>query len=539
MQHGIARPLTLVTALALAGSASAQLQLDRLTSDLPAGSNLGRSVALSGGRALAGAPYEDGERGAAYVFDELGSEWLETARLAASDAQPLGLFGIDVAIDGDRAVVGSGQDAAYVFELQGTSWVETAVLSVAEPAVSFGVDVDLDGDRIAVGAAFDDDAGANAGAVFVFELQAGSWVQTAKLTAADGQPGDQFGGAVALAGDRLAVGALGEDGAGASSGAAYVFDRVGGVWQEAQKLVASDAAENAGFGTSVGLDGDRIVVGAQAADLAGATSGAAYAFELSGGVWSEAAQLTPADLAAGDRLGFDVALAGDLALVGAYEDDDFGAASGTAYVFQRSGGAWTQTSKLEASGQSAGDWLGFAVAADAGRGVVGAPRDDVVVSGNGSAYVFDLTSVELFGCGVNPGGSLRHIGGPPAVGAVWTLGVANPLGTQPVGSGAFLVVSGAPLPTFPCGALLPDWGMAGPGALGELLVDLSSPNPLLVLGPELWLGPGTTAEFALGFPDVPSLAGTAFFFQALMRDPDGTLGVTLGLTEAMRATLLP
>ena len=148
--------------------------------------------------------------------------------------------------------------------------------------------------------------------------------QEAKLLAADGEAFDVFGLPVALDGDTVVIGAYGDDDNGSNSGSAYVFTRTGGVWTEHAKLRASDGAMLDVFGASVALDGDTAVIGAREDDDNGLQSGSAYVFTRSGGVWTEQAKLLAADGAAGDIFGEDVALNGDTAVISATQDDDNG-----------------------------------------------------------------------------------------------------------------------------------------------------------------------------------------------------------------------
>ena len=141
-----------------------------------------------------------------------------------------------------------------------------------------------------------------------------------------------------------------------------------------------------------------------------------------------------------------------------------------------------------------------------------------------------------YGCGFNPSGSLTSLSGGPVVGTTWTLGVDNPLGTQPAGSLAFLRIATAPHPSFPCGLQLPGFGMSAPGATGELLIDLS--QTVLSFGPVLWTGTGNPAPFPIAIPDVPAIVGLAGYAQGAIVDTSGTSGIDTGLTEALSFTLL-
>src|SRR5207245_1665203 len=143
--------------------------------------------------------------------------------------------------------------------------------------------------------------------------------ETAKLTASDGAAGDQFGGAVAISGDTVVVGACADDiGANSNQGSAYVFVKPGAGWStmtETAKLTASDGAAGDQFGGAVAISGDTVVVGASADDIgANSNQGSAYVFVKPGAGWStmtETAKLTASDGAAGDEFGGAVAISGD------------------------------------------------------------------------------------------------------------------------------------------------------------------------------------------------------------------------------------
>jgi hypothetical protein len=254
----------------------------------------------------------------------------------------------------------------------------------------FGRAVAVDGDTLVVGAPQDDDKYTDSGSVYVFTRTGATWTQQAKLTAPDSAAGDHFGTAVAIDGDTLVVGAYGDDDKGTNSGSVYVFTRTGGTWTQQAKLTAADGAATDRFGYAVAIDGDTVVVGAPYDDDKGADSGSAYVFTRTGGTWTQQAKLTAAGGAAGDWFGWAVAVDGDTVVVGA-PDDAKGAKSGSAYVFVRAGATWTQQAKLLAADGAAGDRFGWAVAVDAGTVVVGAYGDDDKVRDSGSAYVFVRT----------------------------------------------------------------------------------------------------------------------------------------------------
>ena len=158
----------------------------------------------------------------------------------------------------------------------------------------------------------------------VYPITIDPFVQQAKLTASDGAAYDLFGFSVSISGDTAVVGAWADDDAGAESGSAYVFVRIGSTWSQQAKLTANDAAAGDSFGESVSISGDTAVVGAGGDDDGGAGSGSAYVFVRIGSTWSQQAKLTANDAAVHDWFGGSVSISGDTALVGAFGDDDAG-----------------------------------------------------------------------------------------------------------------------------------------------------------------------------------------------------------------------
>lgn len=180
-----------------------------------------------------------------------------------------------------------------------------------------------------------------------------------------------FGFAVGIDGETVGVGAPVDN---TAAGSAYVFVRSGTSWSQQAKLTASDAAAVDNFGRNVvGISGDTLVVGAPFDDTgAGTDAGSAYVFVRSGTSWSQQAKLTASDAAAGDAFGISVSISGDTVVAGAFNDDDGGTNSGSAYVFTRSGTSWSQQQKLTASDAAAGDQFGFSVSNSGNTVVAGA-----------------------------------------------------------------------------------------------------------------------------------------------------------------------
>ncbi|HLA84673.1 MAG TPA: Ig-like domain-containing protein, partial [Thermoguttaceae bacterium] len=356
-------------------------------------------VSISGNRALVGA-YGDDDRGlrsgSAYVFATAPSGWVQLTKLTASDGTSDDYFGFSVAIDGSIAVVGAHADnnfsgAAYVFEETGSGWVQVAKLTANDGAASdyFGYSVSVSGNLAIVGAHGDDDLGSNSGSAYVFEDAGSGWTQIQKLTAADASAGDNFGRSISIDGQRAVIG-------GASS--AYVFQDTGSSWTQVAKLTASDALAGDGFGQSVSLDGATAIVGAYGDDDKGYASGSAYVFKDAGSGWTQIQKLTAADGSAGDYFGLSVSVSGSTIIVGSPDDDDGGSSAGSAYVFQNTGSSWTQIAKRTANDGAASDCFGCSVSTDGATVLVGASG---VAALAGSAYLFAAAGPVIQDTGVS------------------------------------------------------------------------------------------------------------------------------------------
>ena len=272
-------------------------------------------------------------------------------------------------------------------------------LTASDGAASdyFGISVSISGDYAIVGAYWDD---SEKGSAYIFERSGAAWSQIAKLTASDGAVYDSFGYSVSISGDYAIVGAYRDDIGENDQGSAYIFEKPGGGWSTTStytaKLIASDGALNDYFGMSVSISGDYAIVGAYGDDDKGSTSGSAYIFEKPGGGWTDmtqTAKLTASDGAVNDRFGYSVSISGDYVIVGAYKDD-IGASSeqGSAYIFEKPGGGWTdmtQTAKLTTSDGAAYDYFGMSVSISGDYAIVGAYRDDDKGNVSGSAYIFE------------------------------------------------------------------------------------------------------------------------------------------------------
>ena len=219
--------------------------------------------------------------------------------------------------------------------------------------------------------------------------------QLDKLVAAEGMAGDSLGIGVGVDGLTCVAGALASDLAVGEGGAAYVFvSEDGQSWTQAAALTPSTPDPGAQYGRSVAVAGDVVMVGATQDDAAATLGGAVYVYERDEGgpgAWGEVQRLIPDDVDELDQFGFDVDIEGDWAIVGSPGDDDAGGNAGAAYLFRRLGdGTWSQEQKLVPGEISALADAGWSVAIDGDTAVVGARRDDSGASNAGSAFVYRL-----------------------------------------------------------------------------------------------------------------------------------------------------
>ena len=337
-------------------------------------------------------------------------------------------FGVSIDLDGELAVIGApgsftAPGSVVVLGHAGEEWVELAVIDPLPGAVlhGFGQAVALSGERLAVGAPLAPALFASAaGRVYVYDRQPdGAWHLSASLAAEVPMTAGLFGSALALDGDRLVVGEPGAD-------RAWAFHFDSDSWSLAAELPdPSDAGDE--FGASVALAGNVALVGSPGRDYGGVDGGAVYGFFESGGTWLFEEGLYPDSPQAGSRFGASLAVDGLVALIGAPGRAVGGlTAAGEVVTMERHPlGGWQQTDVRAADMPMAGARFGSAVDLDDAFAVVGAPGN----IGAGSAHVFrqpnsgglDLLDVvtgsesedgDLFGAAVVLAGNAVLIGAP-------------------------------------------------------------------------------------------------------------------------------
>lgn len=443
------------------GCAAGEDQAFATTSHAPSGT--GDEFASSTGGASTGAcldgvtdatcPPCDGEATGGECDDEctlafdVDCSTFEEAYLKASTPGRMDGFGWPIAVDGATVAVGADGEASaalgiggdegdnsaeasgavYVFARSGTIWSQEAYIKRPRADIlGFGQSLSLRGDTLAVGSKT---------GVFIFTRTGNTWSPDAELTAEHANAGDQFGCSIALGEDTLVVGARLEDGSAEGSGhandlldsgAVYVFERSGSVWEERAYLKASNAGEGDQFGVSVSLAGSTLAVGADREDSGSENreddnsqddSGAVYIFTRTNAGWVQDAYLKARTPGEQDRFGRAVSLGGASLAVGAHgessaaqgvggdQTDDTLDSSGAVYLFSRTGSTWTRDAYLKASTPGEDHQFGRSVSLRGTTLVVGAPGESTAIRGvnsttdsswprddSGAAYVFEQLS---------------------------------------------------------------------------------------------------------------------------------------------------
>lgn len=354
-------------------------------SNSEANDQFGYSVAISDNLIVIGSPFEDSNSvlidngqnnndaanaGAAYVFNRIGSSWSQQAYLKAANAEDNDQFGHSVGIDGSTVIVGARFEdsiatgvnnsnsnnndaarsgAAYVYIYNNNAWSQQAYLKAPNTGAGdfFGHAVDISGDSLIVGALKEsssavgvngnglNDSANSSGAAYVYTRSGNTWSTEAYLKASNTGNSDLFGFSVAISLDHVVVGSPQEDSnatgvngsqnnnTAGSSGAAYVFNRVGSSWSQQAYLKSLDSSGTDYFGASVNILGNTLVVGAYGDNLETGEpdAGAAFVFTRNGLDWSQQSYLKSSVRDESDFMGQSVALSDEIVIVGAFAED--------------------------------------------------------------------------------------------------------------------------------------------------------------------------------------------------------------------------
>lgn len=264
-------------------------------------------------------------RNAVYVFDWTGNTWVERAKLVTPESLAPGEgsgFGACISVSGSYEAEG----AVYIFEWNGQSWSQSSKLRPLDAGGSFGWSVAIDDIRLLVGA-LSDENGHGSGSVYAYEWDGASWNRAAKLIPPGSRAEDWFGRVVALARDLAVVGAPGRD-----AGVLYVYRQNAGTWILEATLLP-DPGEI--FRHSASLAGSRILVGAVRDPLSD-KRGSVYVYENVDSSWMRRAKLLPPENP-GWEFGSAVASTeAGVIYAGDRSDDEVAPWNGAVHVFELS-----------------------------------------------------------------------------------------------------------------------------------------------------------------------------------------------------------
>ncbi|HTU61570.1 MAG TPA: hypothetical protein VMF89_24110, partial [Polyangiales bacterium] len=339
------------------------------------------------------------------------------AYLKGTGAGSGALFGAFASGYGDTLVVGAPSEAdggmsdvgaAYVFVREDSGWRLQQRLG-AEGGSSddlFGVNVAIWGDKIAVGAPGNifSSLGPSTrmGKVYVFGRSGDSWTLEQTLTLpSDANGGTGFGFSLSLHENTLLVGAPLDDSGARASGAAYVFEYDGTEWQRGPQLKAPTPVSDSDFGTMLSVNRDTIAISAWREAVSGnSRAGAVYTYRRGPEGWTHEARLQPPSVRAQAYFGGAILVRGDFVVVAAPSNPPEGSGSsnrsGEVHVFERTGAEYRVLQTLAASQPAVGDRFGNHMAATDDALIIGAPgasssRNGAEAAGAGAAFLYART----------------------------------------------------------------------------------------------------------------------------------------------------
>jgi len=369
--------------------------------DVQVGEHFGSSVAISGDTMVVGAPHKsvsdaDGVvrryAGAAYIYQLQDGVWQEIARLTEISVSSNAFFGISVAIEGDFVAIGTPiRETVYVYNRNGNNNWNITNPTVVTPSdnvtgARFGAAIAMHGETLIVGAPFHSEKGFHTGAAYIYEADSeGAWVEKEKLLPEGRFGRDRFGSSVAVHQNSVVVGAPENVNQWVGNGYIYTFNKdITGSWREGQKIT-SPIPEKYGFGISVSISNDTMLIGTSSA-------GVVYLYSrYAENEWQLKDSLRRKSRFSPQGFGASVTMSNNnIIIIGSQYESDTAPTSeslvsgGAVYIFQQSGGYWQQRKRITLENPANHDRFGYAVAIDGDVFVVGAPfKDDVGVNAGG------------------------------------------------------------------------------------------------------------------------------------------------------------
>ena len=311
------------------------------------------------------------------------------------DISGVDAFGSSVAIDGNHILISApsnNSDAAgagrvYLFDGISGHLSQTFSMPDLTSFDIFGSSVAIDGNNVLIGAIGNDSDGISVGRAYLFDGMSGNLSQ--RFTIPDITSTDRFGSAVAIDGNNVLIGAPFNDSDGIDVGRAYLFDGITG--NLTQTFIMPDAASRDFFGSSVAIDGNNVLIGAPSNNADGTDVGRAYLFNGNTGDLSRTFMMP--DITDNDRFGSAVAIEGSKILIGASQNDSDGSNVGRAYLFDGVSGDLSQAFIMPDA--TDGDLFGSSLTLEGNHVLIGASRNNSDGTNVGRAYLFDASTGDL------------------------------------------------------------------------------------------------------------------------------------------------
>lgn len=349
---------------------TAQYAFAQTTPDgiMPQMQGFGQAVEISNGNVFIGEPNNVHIPGAVYIFTKDGENWIQSNMIKAEDGEIGDDFGSSLSANGNLLMVGApdrngGEGGAYIFaQADDGTWSQLTMFTVAADSAisSAGSDVALSD-----GYAFVGIPSYETGAVVVYKENEGVWLQDAIIMNPDTAE-SQFGSAIDVDGMNLLVGAPTQDG-----GAAFVYSLdEENSWSLNSTLKYNSLTEGSRYASEVAIKGNLAVIGAYRNN----SIGTAFVFRQTEDGWVSDGQLAAFDQRQRHSFGYAISFAESEVLIGAVN-----ANSGTGAIYRfpmDEDGNWASSTKIESSGQQAGDFLGASLATEGGLVVTGLTGGD-------------------------------------------------------------------------------------------------------------------------------------------------------------------
>ena len=368
------------------------------------------SFSADGKRLAIGAPLNDGngtDAGHVRVYSENGGVWTQLGSdINGEAAGDHSGRSVSLSKNGKRLAIGAPQNGVggsvaghvRVYSESGGVWSQVGGdINGEATGDAFGLDVSMsfDGQRVAIGALGNDGNGNNSGHVRVYKQSGGTWKQVGGDI--DGEAAeDESGRDVSLSADgkKVAIGAWSNDGNGNDAGHVRVYSESGGAWSQLGSDIEGEAAgDGSGWSVSLSDDGTRLAIGARYNNGNGNGASHVRVYSESGGAWTQVGSDIDGE-AGGDHSGWTVRIsaAGTRVAIGAPYNDGNGTDAGHVRVYSESGGTWTQVGN-DIDGEATGDGSGYGVSISAAgtRVAIGAPYNDGNGISAGHVRVYDAT----------------------------------------------------------------------------------------------------------------------------------------------------